>query len=129
MSDEIQRHIELIARHLRGLGLTEQQIELHLAPLKTRHAAPNPSRRKIGRHSIIEFPLYSPLAQRRLFGLTQIFAPHPLALICLQLLGQMRGGTSRHLLLQLIANSGSASGLRSAVEPALKLFLATLRRL
>ena len=32
----------------------------------------------------------------------------------------MRVGTSRHLLLQLIANSGPASGLRSAVEPALK---------
>jgi hypothetical protein len=27
-----------------------------------------------------------------LFGLTQIFAPHPLALICLQLLGEMRVG-------------------------------------
>src|SRR4029079_16156302 len=37
-------------------------------------------------------PLYSPLAQRRLFGLTQIFAPHPLALICLQLVGEMRVG-------------------------------------
>jgi hypothetical protein len=54
MSDEIQLHIESIARHLRGLGLTEQQIELHLAPLKTRHVGPNPSRRKIGRDSIIE---------------------------------------------------------------------------
>jgi hypothetical protein len=28
MSDEIQLHLESIARHLRGLGLTEQQIEL-----------------------------------------------------------------------------------------------------
>ena len=54
MSDEIQLHLESIARHLRGLGLTEQQIELHLAPLKTRHAGPNSSRRKTGRHSIIE---------------------------------------------------------------------------
>jgi hypothetical protein len=27
-----------------------------------------------------------------LFGLTQIFAPHPLAPICLQLLGEMRVG-------------------------------------
>ena len=37
MSDEIRLHIETIARHLRGLGLTEQQIDLHVAPLKTRH--------------------------------------------------------------------------------------------
>ena len=58
MSDEIQLHIESIARHLRGLGLTEQQIELHVAPLKTRHVAPNPSRRKIGRHSIMSPTLF-----------------------------------------------------------------------
>ena len=53
MSDEIQLHIESIARHLRGLGLTEQQIELHVAPLKTRNAGPNAPRRN-GRPSIIE---------------------------------------------------------------------------
>jgi hypothetical protein len=51
MPDENQLHIESIARHLRGLGLTEHQIELHVAPLKTRHA--NPPRRN-GRPSIIE---------------------------------------------------------------------------
>jgi len=54
MSDEIRLHIETIARHLRGLGLTEQQIDLHVAPLKTRHhPRPNPPRRK-GRPNIIE---------------------------------------------------------------------------
>jgi len=53
MSDEIRLHIETIARHLRGLGLTEQQIDLHVAPLKTRNPRPNPPRRN-GRPSIIE---------------------------------------------------------------------------
>ena len=53
MSDEIRLHIETIARHLRGLGLTEQQIDLHVAPLKTRPARPNPPQRN-GRPSIIE---------------------------------------------------------------------------
>ena len=54
-----QLHIETIARHLRGLGLTELQIELHLAPLKTRQADPNPPRRKIGRPIIIESHFFS----------------------------------------------------------------------
>jgi hypothetical protein len=47
VTDEIQVHIETIARHLRGLGLTEQQIELHVAPLKMRGASPI-HRREIG---------------------------------------------------------------------------------
>src|SRR6476646_9759634 len=59
MPDASQLHIETIARHLRGLGLTEQQIELHLAPLKTRQAEPNPPRRKIGRPIIIEPHFFS----------------------------------------------------------------------
>ena len=55
MPDANQLHIETIAR----LGLTEQQIELHLAPLKTRQAEPNPPRRKIGRPIIIEPHFFS----------------------------------------------------------------------
>ena len=52
LSDEIRLHIQTIVRHLRGLGLTEQQIELHLTPLKRRHG-PNRPRRN-GRPSVIE---------------------------------------------------------------------------
>jgi hypothetical protein len=40
MSDENQWRIETIADHLRGLGLTDQQIERHVAPLK--QAKPKP---------------------------------------------------------------------------------------
>lgn len=54
MADEIRLHIETIARHLRGIGLTEHQIELHIAPLKPRQVELNPPRRKIARPNNIE---------------------------------------------------------------------------
>ena len=76
MPDENQLHIETIARHLRGLGLTEQQIELHLAPLKTRQAEPNPLRRKIGRPIIIEPHFIFRIAQTCFFGLLEGKATH-----------------------------------------------------
>jgi hypothetical protein len=45
---------ETIARHLRELGLTEEQIQRHVAPLIAKEARPNPPKRKLGRPSIVE---------------------------------------------------------------------------
>jgi hypothetical protein len=49
MSDENDVRIVTITTHLRGLGLTEEQISLHLAPLRTKQTSSHPPRRKSGR--------------------------------------------------------------------------------
>jgi hypothetical protein len=58
MSDENEAHIATIARHLRGLGLTEEQIQTHVAPLRPKQALPP---RKLVRSSIPKTYLFRPM--------------------------------------------------------------------
>ena len=55
MSD---RNIETIEQQLRDLGLTEEQIQRHVAPLITKEARPHPPRRKLGRPSMVSSHLF-----------------------------------------------------------------------
>ena len=61
MSDENDVQIATIARHLRGLGLTEEQIQTHLAPLRPKQASPNPPPRKLVGSSIPRTSLFRPM--------------------------------------------------------------------
>jgi hypothetical protein len=48
LSDDNEVQMKTIETHLRRLGLTEEQIALHLAPLRAKNEKPQPIRRKAG---------------------------------------------------------------------------------
>ena len=58
ISDENEVQIATIARHLRGLGLTEEQIQTHVAPLRPKQAPPP---RKLVRSGIPKTSLFRPM--------------------------------------------------------------------
>ena len=51
MPDDYEVQIKTIEAHLLRLGLTEEQIFLHLTPLRLKAGKPQPIKRKVGRSS------------------------------------------------------------------------------
>jgi hypothetical protein len=51
LSDDNKAQIKTIEAHLRRLGLTEEQIALHLTPLRSKAEKPQPIRQKAGTSS------------------------------------------------------------------------------